>query len=159
MLEKVKIFLSSVQSEFAEERKALASYIDADALLGKHFEVFLFEQLPALALSAQETYIKQVIQCDIYIGLVGTKYGTITDNNLSPTEIEYNVASEHHKTKLIFLSQVDHNAIEKPQKRFIKKIENDVVRKKFDSLISLKVSVYNALIRYLEDKEEYIIYQ
>ena len=40
----IKIFISSVQQEFALERKALADYIRTDALLGKFFEVFIFEE-------------------------------------------------------------------------------------------------------------------
>ena len=43
----MKIFISSVQKEFAAERKALAKYIREDAILGKFFEVFLFEEVPA----------------------------------------------------------------------------------------------------------------
>jgi len=35
---KSKIFISSVQSEFAHERKALAAYIREDAMLGDFFE-------------------------------------------------------------------------------------------------------------------------
>ena len=44
---KSRIFISSVQREFAKERKDLASYIRQDAILGKFFEVFLFEEVPA----------------------------------------------------------------------------------------------------------------
>ena len=39
----IRIFVSSVQREFAVERKALAEYIRTDALLGRFFEVFIFE--------------------------------------------------------------------------------------------------------------------
>ena len=48
----MKIFISSVQREFAAERKALAKYIREDAILGKFFEVFLFEEVPAQERSA-----------------------------------------------------------------------------------------------------------
>ena len=44
----IKIFISSVQKEFAAERKALCSYIREDSLLGKFFKPFLFEELPAI---------------------------------------------------------------------------------------------------------------
>ena len=44
---KSRIFISSVQREFAKERKNLASYIRQDAILGKFFDVFLFEEVPA----------------------------------------------------------------------------------------------------------------
>ena len=39
---KYRIFISSVQREFAKERKAIAEYIRKDALFGKFFDVFLF---------------------------------------------------------------------------------------------------------------------
>ena len=42
-----RIFISSVQREFAKERKALAEYMRKDAILGRFFDVFLFEEVPA----------------------------------------------------------------------------------------------------------------
>ena len=38
---KLRIFISSVQKEFAEERRMLADYIRRDPLLGSFFSVFL----------------------------------------------------------------------------------------------------------------------
>ena len=43
----LRIFLSSVQKEFAEERAALRDYLRGDALMRRCFEVFLFEEVPA----------------------------------------------------------------------------------------------------------------
>ena len=43
----LRIFISSVQKEFAEERGALKAYLLGDALLNRFFDVFLFEDLPA----------------------------------------------------------------------------------------------------------------
>ena len=42
-----RMFISSVQREFAKERKALAEYVRKDAILGRFFDVFLFEEVPA----------------------------------------------------------------------------------------------------------------
>ena len=53
----IKIFISSVQKEFARERRWLCDYIRQDALLGKFFSPFLFEEMPAADLSAQEAYL------------------------------------------------------------------------------------------------------
>lgn len=44
---KYKIFISSVQKEFKEDRIALRDYIHGDPLLRQFFEVFIFEDLPA----------------------------------------------------------------------------------------------------------------
>ena len=52
-----RIFISSVQREFAKERKALAEYVRKDAILGRFFDVFLFEEVPARAM-----YLKGYIE-------------------------------------------------------------------------------------------------
>ena len=44
----VRVFISSVQKEFSEERRALVKYIREDALLRRFFEPFIFEELPAM---------------------------------------------------------------------------------------------------------------
>jgi hypothetical protein len=61
----IKIFISSVQREFERERRWLCDYIRRDALLGKFFEPFLFEELPAADLTVQEAYLTEVEQSDI----------------------------------------------------------------------------------------------
>lgn len=38
-MQRIRIFISSVQSEFAEERAMLCHYIRTDALLGKFFNM------------------------------------------------------------------------------------------------------------------------
>jgi hypothetical protein len=54
----IKIFVSSVQREFAEERAMLSNYIRNDVLLCKFFDVFIFEESPAQEASAQEVYLE-----------------------------------------------------------------------------------------------------
>jgi ATP-dependent DNA helicase RecG len=57
---KRRIFVSSVQKELAAERRALKDYIQRDPLLGRFFEVFLFEDLPASGRRADEVYLKDL---------------------------------------------------------------------------------------------------
>ena len=52
----VRVFISSVQKEFDEERKALVKYIREDALLRRFFEPFIFEELPAINRSRTISY-------------------------------------------------------------------------------------------------------
>ena len=59
-MKRIKIFISSVQSEFSEERAMLSQYIRTDALLGKFFETFLFEDVPANEASPQQVYLNEV---------------------------------------------------------------------------------------------------
>ena len=88
-----RIFISSVQKELAAERRALEEYIQGDALLRRFFEVFLFEDLPALDRRADEVYLDQVDRCSIYLGLLGNEYGFEDAQGVSPTEREFDRAT------------------------------------------------------------------
>jgi len=152
-MHQIKIFISSVQSEFAAERQMLHDYIMSDALLGKFFVPFIFEKLPATDNSPQKAYIKQVEGCDIYIGLIGKQYGRITENGFSATETEYLHASNKFKHRLIFIKRMPDEKREPKALDFIKNVEQNLVRKSFTTKTELKNAVYAAFIRYLELKE------
>jgi ATP-dependent DNA helicase RecG len=152
-MEKKKIFISSVQSEFASERLALHEYIISDPLLGKFFDVFLFELLPAIDQKANEVYLKEVERCNIYLGLLGKQYGFENSDGISPTKLEFDHAVKNHKTKFLFLTS--HPAAERhpKEKKFITKVERELIRKQFSTIDELKSAVYATLVRYLEEKE------
>ena len=150
---KKKIFISSVQAEFSNERKMLHEYICADPLLGKFFEPFLFELLPAIDRKADDVYIREIEMSDIYIGLFGVDYGFQNSEGISPTEIEFNKATELYKTRLVFLSDKPMSDRHEKEQLLIKKAQAVIVRKMFSSPDELKSSVYASLVRYLEEKE------
>ena len=152
-MQAIRVFISSVQAEFAEERKLLADYIRTDALLGKFFEPFIFEATPAVKHSAKTLYLEEVDQCDIYLGLLGKFYGNADARGISPTEREYNRAKKLHKTRLVFLKSMPARERQQKQRAFVKKIESEVVRKSFSEFSDLKAAVYASLIRYLEENE------
>src|SRR5262245_40191659 len=102
-----RIFLGSVQKELAPERRALKDYIQGDPLLGRFFEVFRFEDLPASDRRADEVYLTEVDRCDIYIGLFGQDYGFEDASGLSPTESEFVRATEGGKERLLFVMGAD----------------------------------------------------
>lgn len=77
-MKRIKIFISSVQSEFAEERAMLCHYIRTDALLGKFFEPFIFEEVPANEFPTSHVSLREVEMCDIYLGLYGNYMGMKT---------------------------------------------------------------------------------
>jgi len=150
-MKRKKIFISSVQKEFAKERDVLAKYIISDALLGKFFEPFLFEQLPATDKSGQNIYLSEVEKCDIYIGLLGAKYGYEDSEGISPTEREFDHATKYHKTRFVFIADKENR--EKKETEFINKVQNVLVRKRFSNIAELKTSVYSALVNFLMEKE------
>ena len=146
-----RIFISSVQREFAKERKALAEMIRKDMLLGTFFDVFLFERTAAQNRSAQGVYLAEVRNSDIYLGIFGDEYGSEDAEGISPTEREYDLASELGKYRIAF---VKHAASKRsPKERaFVTKIERDVTRKSFSSTTSLCKAVYEALFAFLKDR-------
>ena len=64
------IFISSVQKELAEERRAVKAFVESDPLLRQFFRVFLFEDLPAVDRRAGRVYLREVDRCGIYVGLL-----------------------------------------------------------------------------------------
>lgn len=148
-----RIFISSVQREFAKERKAIAEMIRKDMLLGTFFEVFLFEETTAQNRSAQSVYLDEVRNSDIYIGLFGAEYGFEDAEGVSPTEREYDLATECDKCRLAFVKRASAHLRSPKERALIAKVERDVTRKSFSSLAMLKKMVYEALFRYLKDRD------
>ena len=72
----IRIFISSVQSEFAQERSALRDYLRGDPLMRRFFGIFLFEDVPALDRRPDALYLDEVNQSDVYVGLFGNDYGS-----------------------------------------------------------------------------------
>ena len=118
-MNRIKIFISSVQSEFAAERAMLADYIRADVLLGKFFDPFVFEEVPAYNHNPQQVYLTEVEKCDIYLGLIGNLYGYEDEEGISPTEHEFDLASQLYKTRLIFKKSIGEEARGEKEKAFI----------------------------------------
>ncbi len=150
---KTKLFISSVQAEFAQERQLLFEYILSDPLLGRFFDPFLFERLPAIDQRTDAIYLNEVLQCSIYLGILGTQYGFEDHEGISPTEREFDHATLHHKTRLIFLT--NHSAAERNEKQnaFIQKAQLALIRKRFSTIDELKTAVYASLVNYLIEKE------
>ena len=103
----MKLFISSVQNELAEERSAVKSFIESDPLLRRFFSVFLFENLPASDRRADAVYIEELDRSDLYIGIFGYEYGFEDAEGVSPTEREFERATETGKPRLIFVKGSD----------------------------------------------------
>ena len=142
-----KIFISSVQSEFQQERSQIADYIRNDALLSLYFEPFLFEELPAQDISARNAFLSQVEDSEIYLLLIGQKYGYQDAEGISPTEHEYDAATANHAYRIAFVKRASDR--EKKEEIFKQKIDNDVIRNEFNSYEELQSNVYAALVEYM----------
>lgn len=144
---KQKIFISSVQGEFQNERRQIADYIRHDALLSFYFEPFLFEELPAQDRSAQAAYLEQAAKSEIYLLLLGEQYGYQDADGVSPTEREYDTATASHAYRIAFIKSVANR--EDKEDAFKRKIDHDVIRNVFSSYEELQSGVYASLIEYM----------
>jgi len=147
-MKKMRVFISSVQQEFAEERQALADYMRSDKLLGQFFEPFLFELLPASDQKADDLYLDAVRHCEIYLGLFGLQYGFENKKGVSPTELEFVEAGLAKRNRLVFIRGLDTERHPKMQ-QLIAKAESQLVRKRFVGISDLKNHVYSALVEVL----------
>jgi len=144
------IFISSVQKEFQTERPAIREFVQNDPLLRRFFDVFLFEDLPAQDRLADDVYLTEVGMSDIYVGLFGNEYGFEDDYGLSPTEREFNEATAHGKTRLIFVKGKDDKTRHPRMLELIGKAGRQLIRKRFDSTSELTEALYSSLVDYLE---------
>ena len=158
-MRKYKIFVSGVQKELRLERRAIKDFIKGDILLSEYFDVFLFEDAPAKSKSAKNLYLDEVIKSDIYLGILGRKYGAPTIGALSPTEAEFRQAKAKHKEILIYIkgpSTADKKR-DRGMQKLIKEIRDPRVGysyKRFKNTGELTNLVYESLISFLKEKGE-----
>ena len=147
---KQSIFISSVQKELAEERRALKSYILGDALLSRFFDVFLFEDMPAADRRADKVYLDQVDRCDVYLGLLGNDYGYEDAQGVSPTEREFDRATAAGKQRLIFVKGENNAARHPKMQALVRKAGGQLIRRRFNNIDELTHAVYASLVNHLE---------
>lgn len=141
-----RIFISSVQKEFAQERKLLKRYIAKDPVLKRVFDTFVFEEdVVATDRRADEVYISELRNSDIYLGLIGCEYGYEDQDGVSPTEREYDEATRLGLPRLIFvLGRCDASRNPK-ESAFLKRISTEQIRAKCDDVGGLLLEIYASL--------------
>ena len=98
----IRIFVSSVQREFADERVALRDYVRGPPLW-RFFDMFVFEHVPATNRRPDQLYLSEVERCDLDAGHFGNGYGFEDDHGLSLTEREFDRATEAVAHRLILV--------------------------------------------------------
>jgi ATP-dependent DNA helicase RecG len=145
------VFVSSVQSELGAERRAVADFIRGHVLLRRFFDVFLFEELPATDRRADELYLEKVDHAAIYLGLFGCQYGSEDAAGVSPTQREFERATQKGKCRLIFLTAHPLSARAPKMQGLVRRAENQLVRRRFEGIADLTAGLFASLIDYLEE--------
>ena len=104
---RLRILISGAESEFAPERQALRGYLDADPLMRRFFELIRCKDTSASDRRLDELHLGEVERCDLYIGLFGNDYGTEDERGRSPTEREFDCATECRAHRLVFVKGRD----------------------------------------------------
>ncbi len=85
-----RAFISSVMAELAEERQAVAA-----GVRGVGLRAVLFEEFGGRDADPEEAYLAEVEGSDIYIGILGRRYGKPLKSRFSATHAEYLHAEKH----------------------------------------------------------------
>lgn len=148
---RLKIFLSSVQKEFADVRRDLKAFLLGDPFLRRFVaEVFLFEELPARDQRADDLYLAEVEHCDLYLGLFGREYGTPDGDGLSPTEREFLHATKLHKPRLIYVWGQEDKGRSPGMMALIRRASAELVRRRVADMPALNSEVYASLVDLLD---------
>ena len=92
------VFVSSTYEDLMEHRKAVWEVIDGLGLLVRGMK-----QFGARTESPLETCMAELDQSDIYVGIIGPRFGTLdTETGKSYTQLEYDSADTHHKQVHIY---------------------------------------------------------
>lgn len=146
---RLRIFVSSVQKELAEERRAVKAFVENDALLERFFTVFLFEDLPAADRRADAVYLAEVDRCDVYVGVFGDEYGFEDAEGFSPTEREFDRATAAGKPRLIFVKGTDDRPRHPRMRALVGKAGGQLIRRRFGTVAELTAALYASLVEHL----------
>ncbi len=153
---KYQVFISSTFIDLIKEREAITK-----AAIDMGFIPAGMESFPASS-SEQLRYIQKVIDdCDYYILIIGSRYGSTDEQGISYTENEYNYAVKSGKTILTFIhanpsifpqsvADRDHALAEKLEK-FRREAETGRIVKHWENAEQLALYAMTALHHAKED--------
>ena len=144
------IFISSVQKELAEERRAVKAFVEGDPLLRRFFTAFLFEDLPAADARTDAVYLDRVDRAEIYLGLFGKEYGVEDRMGFSPTEQEFDRATRRGKPRLIFVKGTDDRLRDPKMAALVRKAGDQLIRRRFNDIPELTAALYASMVEHLE---------
>jgi ATP-dependent DNA helicase RecG len=124
--------------------------VQGDALLRRYFDVFLFEDLPAVDRRADDVYLEEVERSGAYIGLLGNEYGNEDREGLSPTEREFKHATVKGTTRLIFVKGTDDKVRHLKMLKLIRTAGSQLIRRRFNDIPDLNAALYASLVENLE---------
>jgi hypothetical protein len=126
-----RAFISSVMTELRAERQAVSAGIRAVGL-----RPVMFEEFGGRDAGPEEAYLAEVEGSDIYIGILGKRYGKPLKTRYSPTHAEYRHAEQHALRIAVWTLDTDER--EGPEQSFLDEVRTFHVAPGFSSVDDLR---------------------
>lgn len=149
---KFKVFISSVQAEFASERIRIFDFIRNDELMSQYFDPFIFERIPSQDRNPKQLYIEEAGKSQVYLLFVGQQYGNALPGELSPTEQEYQAAGEGNAYRIAFIKELESEPRDTREEQFFRRVQGELSYRPFANPAVLESLVKQSLIAYLKYK-------
>ena len=148
---RIRVFISSVQKELADERMALQILLTTDPFLSSHCVPVLFEDAPAPLRPDQQAYLNLLKECQIYIAIIWKQYGNPV-KGLSATHHEYRLAQELKLPILVTVKGDNRLDRDDDTHAFFEEIRTDGhTYDRFMNTEELQEAVRNRLIKHIRD--------
>lgn len=149
---KFKVFISSVQAEFASERIRIFDFIRNDELMSQYFDPFIFERIPSQDRNPKQLYIEEAAKSQVYLLFLGQQYGNALPGELSPTEQEYQAAGEGNAYRIAFIKELENESRDTREEQFFRRVQGELSYRPFANPAVLESLVKQSLIAYLKYK-------
>jgi len=135
-----QVFISSVMSELPAERQAVANAVRAVGLVP-----VMFEEFGAREADAEEAYLAEVESAEIFVGILGRRYGKLLKSRYSATHAEYRHALDHASRMALWTSSAADR--EGPEQSFLDEVRVFHVVPEFNTPADLQRRVEERLNR------------
>ncbi|MEI7731386.1 MAG: DUF4062 domain-containing protein [Verrucomicrobiota bacterium] len=142
-----RIFVSSLFTEFAQEREALKQFIDRDERMRDFFELFLSED-SSNQITGQ-SFIAAIDRCDIFIGLIGKKAGPVISDEKTAVELEFEQALSTKKLCLIFVKGLNDSGRDVRMTALIRKAGAQLLYRRFRNKREFDAALRDGLLPHL----------
>lgn len=148
---RLKVFISSVQKEMANERLAVSILLSTDNFLQKHTAPRLYEYAPAPLKPDEKGYLALLRSSQVYVLIIGKEYGRpVPDSGLSATHEEYRLAMELKLPVLVCVLGDNRLKREEKTKDFFGEIRaGKHTYSRFNTVSELETIVRNRLIEHI----------